>query len=175
MNKYFPESKHNFPLCTAHKGEREKRILDPGTTRCSFSRCLVVVQECAICNRNWQMHNFCLQNWLHYSCCRGGLAEDVWDTGSSWPSCWIIHVFGLDQTSSSISKIRSRLLETAQQLAHVNRSFLAPVVIISVLSWFYSTLSPGRILSSAVTTDSLDRGRLLTNSGGKDGFYWSFR
>lgn len=48
-------------LCLQHTREREKRLLDPRTTWCSFFfRCLVVGQECAICNRNWQAHNFCL-------------------------------------------------------------------------------------------------------------------
>lgn len=165
MSKYFPESKRSFPLRTAHKGEREKRILDPGTTRCSFFRCLVVVQECAICSLNWQMHNFCLQSWLHYSRCRGGLAGDVWDTGGSWSSCWIIHVFGLVWASSSIAKLGSRLWGMTEQLARFNCSFLAPVLIISALLWSYSTPFPGCVLSSAVTAASLDLGHLLTNSG----------
>lgn len=48
-------------LCLWHTRERKKWLLDPRTTRCSFFlRCLVVVQECAICNQNWQMQNFCL-------------------------------------------------------------------------------------------------------------------
>lgn len=40
-NKYFPQSKHNFTLSTAHKGKREKATWPQDNMMLFFFRCLV--------------------------------------------------------------------------------------------------------------------------------------